>query len=79
MCLAVASTSDPAYGRRTADGGQERAYLILFWVGSFALFKGFSQIMLAFGVMTVGPPRKLMIDRISSGAALDARDILLVL
>ena len=28
----------------------QRTYLILFWVGFFALFRGFSQIILAFGV-----------------------------
>ena len=28
----------------------QRTYLILFWVGFFALFKGFSQIMMAFGI-----------------------------
>src|SRR5215471_13555285 len=28
----------------------QRSYLILFWVGFFALFKGISQIMMAFGV-----------------------------
>jgi hypothetical protein len=27
-----------------------RTYLILFWVGFLALFRGFSQIMLAFSV-----------------------------
>jgi uncharacterized membrane protein HdeD (DUF308 family) len=32
----------------------QRAYLILFWVGLFALFKGFSQIFLAFNVRHVG-------------------------
>jgi uncharacterized membrane protein HdeD (DUF308 family) len=32
----------------------QRSYLILFWVGFFALFKGFSQIMLAFGVRHAG-------------------------
>jgi len=32
----------------------QRTYLILFWVGLFALFKGFSQIMLAFGVRHAG-------------------------
>jgi hypothetical protein len=31
-----------------------RAYLILFWVGFFALFRGFSQIFLAFSVRHVG-------------------------
>src|SRR5215510_6327906 len=29
---------------------QQRAFLILFWVGFFALFRGFSQIVLAFTV-----------------------------
>jgi hypothetical protein len=28
--------------------------LILFWVGLFALFKGFSQIMMAFAVRHAG-------------------------
>jgi uncharacterized membrane protein HdeD (DUF308 family) len=32
----------------------QRSYLILFWVGFFALFKGFSQIMLAFGIRHAG-------------------------
>jgi len=32
----------------------QRTYLILFWVGFFALFRGFSEIFLAFGVRHVG-------------------------
>jgi uncharacterized membrane protein HdeD (DUF308 family) len=32
----------------------QRTYLILFWVGFFALFRGFSQIMLAFSVRHAG-------------------------
>jgi Short repeat of unknown function (DUF308) len=32
----------------------QRTYLILFWVGFFALFRGFTQIMLAFGVRHAG-------------------------
>jgi uncharacterized membrane protein HdeD (DUF308 family) len=32
----------------------QRAYLILFWVGFLALFKGFSQIFLAFNVRHAG-------------------------
>lgn len=32
----------------------QRTYLILFWVGLFALFKGFSQIMTAFAVRHAG-------------------------
>lgn len=32
----------------------QRTYLILFWVGLFALFKGFSQIMMAFAVRHAG-------------------------
>src|SRR6478672_2950425 len=32
----------------------QRSYLILFWVGFFALFKGFSQIMMAFGIRHAG-------------------------
>jgi uncharacterized membrane protein HdeD (DUF308 family) len=32
----------------------QRTYLILFWVAFFALFKGFSQIMLAFAVHHAG-------------------------
>ena len=32
----------------------QRAYLILFWVGFMALFKGFTQIMLAFGIRHAG-------------------------
>jgi len=33
---------------------QQRTFLILFWVGFFALFKGISQIMLAFTVHHAG-------------------------
>jgi uncharacterized membrane protein HdeD (DUF308 family) len=33
---------------------QQRAFLILFWVGFFALFKGIGQIMLAFTIRHVG-------------------------
>jgi len=33
---------------------QQRAFLILFWVGFFALFKGFSQIIMAFTVRHAG-------------------------
>jgi len=33
---------------------QRRTYLILFWVGFFALFRGFSQIFLAFSVRHAG-------------------------
>ena len=33
---------------------QQRTFLILFWVGFFALFKGISQIMLAFGLRHAG-------------------------
>ena len=32
----------------------QRAFLILFWVGFFALFKGFSQIFLAFSIRHAG-------------------------
>jgi uncharacterized membrane protein HdeD (DUF308 family) len=32
----------------------QRTYLILFWVGFLALFRGFTQIMLAFGVRHAG-------------------------
>jgi uncharacterized membrane protein HdeD (DUF308 family) len=32
----------------------QRTYLILFWVGFLALFRGFSQIMLAFTVRHAG-------------------------
>lgn len=32
----------------------ERTYLLLFWVGFFALFKGTMQIMLAFGIRHAG-------------------------
>jgi uncharacterized membrane protein HdeD (DUF308 family) len=32
----------------------QRTYLILFWVGFFALVKGFSQIMMAFGIRHAG-------------------------
>ena len=33
---------------------QQRTYLILFWVGFMALFKGITQIVMAFGVRHVG-------------------------
>jgi uncharacterized membrane protein HdeD (DUF308 family) len=32
----------------------QRAYLLLFWVGLFAMFKGFSQIFLAFSIRHAG-------------------------
>jgi hypothetical protein len=32
----------------------QRNYLILFWVGFLALFRGFSQIMLAFSIRHAG-------------------------
>jgi len=32
----------------------QRAYLILFWVGFMALFRGINQIMLAFGIRHAG-------------------------
>jgi uncharacterized membrane protein HdeD (DUF308 family) len=32
----------------------QRTFLILFWVGFFALTKGFSQIMMAFGIRHAG-------------------------
>lgn len=32
----------------------QRTYLILFWVGFFALFRGFSQIIMAFSVRHAG-------------------------
>jgi hypothetical protein len=32
----------------------QRTYLILFWVGFLALFRGFSQIFLAFSVRHAG-------------------------
>lgn len=32
----------------------QRTYLILFWVGFFALFRGFSQIMTAFAIRHAG-------------------------
>ena len=32
----------------------QRTYLILFWVGFLALFRGFSEVILAFGVRHVG-------------------------
>jgi uncharacterized membrane protein HdeD (DUF308 family) len=32
----------------------QRTFLILFWVGLMALFRGFTQIMLAFGVRHAG-------------------------
>jgi uncharacterized membrane protein HdeD (DUF308 family) len=42
------SGSDRVYALR------QRAYLILFWVGFLALFKGITQIMLAFGIRHAG-------------------------
>ncbi len=33
---------------------KQRTYLILFWVGFFAIFKGIAQIMLAFGIRHAG-------------------------
>jgi uncharacterized membrane protein HdeD (DUF308 family) len=42
------SGSDRVYALR------QRAYLILFWVGFMALFKGIAQIMLAFGIRRAG-------------------------
>jgi uncharacterized membrane protein HdeD (DUF308 family) len=42
------SGSDRVYALR------QRAYLILFWVGFMALFKGISQIMFAFGIRDAG-------------------------
>ena len=42
------SGSDRAYALA------QRTFLILFWVGFFALFRGFTQIMLAFGVRHAG-------------------------
>ena len=33
---------------------QRRSYLILFWVGFFALFRGFSAITVAFGIRHLG-------------------------
>jgi hypothetical protein len=32
----------------------QRTFLILFWVGLMALFRGFTQIMLVFGVRHAG-------------------------
>jgi len=32
----------------------QRAYLILFWVGFMALFRGITQIMLALGIRHAG-------------------------
>jgi hypothetical protein len=34
----------------------QRTYLILFWVGFLALFRGFSQIMLAFSIRATSRP-----------------------
>jgi uncharacterized membrane protein HdeD (DUF308 family) len=42
------SGSDRVYALR------QRAYLILFWVGFMAVFKGITQIMLAFGIRHAG-------------------------
>jgi uncharacterized membrane protein HdeD (DUF308 family) len=36
---------------------QQRTYLILFWVGFFALFRGFSQIALAFSIRHMAEER----------------------
>jgi hypothetical protein len=33
---------------------QQRTYLILFWVGFMALFKGTNQVILAFGIRHAG-------------------------
>ena len=33
---------------------QQRTYLILFWVGWLALFKGITQLMLSFGIRRIG-------------------------
>ena len=45
-------------GRMNAHSAPQRTYLILFWVGFLALFRGFSQIFLAFTVRHTGqgPP-----------------------
>jgi uncharacterized membrane protein HdeD (DUF308 family) len=42
------SGSDRAYALA------QRAYLILLWVGFFALFRGFSQIFMAFNIRHAG-------------------------
>ena len=42
------SGSDRVYALR------QRSYLILFWVGFMALFRGIAQIMLAFGIRQAG-------------------------
>jgi hypothetical protein len=37
-------------GSDRVDGLAQRSYLLLFWVGFLALFRGFSQIILAFTI-----------------------------
>jgi uncharacterized membrane protein HdeD (DUF308 family) len=53
------SGSDRVYALR------QRAYLILFWVGFMALFKGITQIMMAFGIRRAGQE----IDDVPRGGA----------
>jgi uncharacterized membrane protein HdeD (DUF308 family) len=45
----------------------QRTYLILFWVGFLALFRGFSQIMLAFTVRHAGQEAATALGETSSG------------
>ncbi len=45
----------------------QRTALILFWVGFFALFRGFSQIMLAFGVRHAGEEAAAALDAAGPG------------
>jgi uncharacterized membrane protein HdeD (DUF308 family) len=41
----------------------QRTFLILFWVGFFALFRGFSQIFLAFAIRHSGHEAEALGDR----------------
>jgi uncharacterized membrane protein HdeD (DUF308 family) len=45
----------------------QRTYLILFWVGFLALFRGFSQIFLAFTVRHAGREAATGLGETSSG------------
>ncbi len=44
---------------------QQRSYLILFWVGFFSLFRGFSLIMLAFGLRHAGRDAEHVADHVA--------------
>jgi len=45
----------------------QRAFLILFWVGFLALFRGFSQIVMAFTVRHAGHEAATVLDDTSPG------------